>query len=158
MATPHKIWQWLISSFHLWFSYAEGISLKLKYSLVWSDFQCFQVALLTITEHAQTYNTKGKVNALYIWISTKCVIHFIISVTEVIVSNTSAVNVWSSCLSTESYRVKNVPKKKARIRFVNSDYLDSNSSLSTRLWCWNNNKNTGSKWILLSGRQASLLL
>lgn len=115
----------------------------------------FQVVLLTIREHSQPYNRKGKVSALYIWISTKCILHFIISVTEVMVSSTSAVNVCSNCLSVESYRVKNVQIKKAQIRFANSDYLDPNSSLTTRFWCWQNN-NTGSKWILLSGKQANL--
>lgn len=80
---------------------------------------------------------------------------FIISITEVKVSNTSAVNVHSNYLSKESCRVTNV-QIKAQIRFANSDYLDSISSLTTRLWCWHNNTNTGSMWILLSGKRASL--
>jgi hypothetical protein len=122
MATPHKIWQCLIPSFQLWFSSVDGISPKLIY------FQsCFaHNRICTNILHKRESNCSVYLNLYQLYNI------FIISITEVKVSNTSAVNVCSNYLSKESYRIKNV-QIKARIRFTNSDYLDSISSLTTRL-------------------------
>jgi hypothetical protein len=121
MATPNKIWQCLIPSFHLWFSFVDGISPKLIYSVAWSDFKYFQScfphnsSICTNILHKRESNCSVYLNLYQMYNM------FIISITEVKASNTSAVNVCSNYLSNESYRVKNV-QIKAWIRFTNSDY------------------------------------